>query len=543
MTDAQLPGRDAFQRRAWKEAHAQLAAADRAAPLGPADRERLAVAAYLSGGGRDALDQLARTHQQFLEQGDPARAVRCAFWIAFQLIDGGDLAQAGGWLARARRLLDDHNLDSVERGFLLLPEAFQHIAAGNFAAAHDTFGQAIAIGERFGERDLIFLARHGQGRSLIQLGRIAEGAALLDEVMVGVTAGEASAIVAGLVYCSVLSACHEMFDWRRAREWTAALSRWCAEQPELVPYRGECLVRRAEVLRFQGAWPDAMVEARRAHELLASPPGQPAVAAAFYQVGELHRLRGDFAPAEDAYRQAAQWARRSQPGLAQLRLVQGQVDAAHAAIRRILDEAKQPRARALALAPCVEIMLAAGDVPAARHAADELAQIARDMSAPFLRAVSSYAQGAVLLAEHDARGSLDALRGACNTWLELDAPYEVARTRVLIGLACRQLADDDAARVELDAARDAFRALGAAPDLARVDALARPAGAAAPGRLSARELEVLHLIAAGKSNRSIADALRISEKTVARHVSNIFTKLGLASRSAATAYAYQHGLV
>lgn len=543
MTDAQRRGRDAFERRAWQDAHAQLAAADLESPLAPDDRERLAIAAFLIGRDRDVLDHLARAHQEHLDQGHPAHAARCAFWLGFRLIDSGDHAQGGGWLARAGRVLDDGKLDCVERGLLLLPVGFQHMATGDFAAAYDTFSQAAAIGQRFGDRDLVILARNGQGRSLIPQGRIPEGAALLDEAMVGVTSGEASAIVAGMVYCSVLSACHEMFDWRRAREWTAALTRWCAAQPDLVPYRGECQVRRAEVLRLQGAWPNAMEEAQRAQLALSSPPGQPAVAAAFYQVAELHRLRGDFAHAEEAYRQAAQWARKPQPGLAQLRLVQGQVDAARAAIRRTLDEAKLPRVRAMALGPCVEIMLAAGDIAAARAAADELAEIATHFDAPFVQAVSAHAQGAVLLAEGDKRGALDVLRAAWSAWLELDAPYEVARTRVLMGLACRQLADDDAARVELDAARNTFRSLGAAPDLARLDALARPGKAAAPGGLSAREIEVLHSIAAGKSNRAIAQELGISEKTVARHVSNIFTKLGLASRAAATAYAYQHGLV
>jgi ATP/maltotriose-dependent transcriptional regulator MalT len=543
MSDALRRGRESFERSAWKEAHAALSAADQDRRLEAPDVERLAMAAWLLGREPESIELLARAHQDFVAGGEPARAARCAFWIGFTQLNNNDVAQASGWLGRARRLLDEHALDCVERGLLLLPLAIQRVSAGDYAGGHDVFGQAVAIGERFGERDLVIMARHGQGRALVALGRVAEGVALLDEVMVGVTTGDASAIITGTVYCSVLSVCAQIFDVRRAREWTAALTRWCAAQPDVVPFRGECLVRRAEVLRLQGAWPAAMEEAQRAREILSRAVGQPVVGAAFYQLAEGYRLRGDLANAEDAYRASGQWSRRPLPGLALLRLAQGHTDAAVAAIRRMLDETADPIMRAGCLGPGVEIMLAAGDTAAAQAAAAELADSARTLGAPFLHAVARRAAGEVLLAASDAQGALAALRESCATWLELDAPYEAARTRVLIGLACRQLADHDGAALELAAARQAFERLGAAPDVARVDALARRSETAAPGGLSAREIQVLRLIAAGKTNRAIAQALAISEKTVARHVSNIFTKLNLGSRSAATAYAYQHGFV
>jgi ATP/maltotriose-dependent transcriptional regulator MalT len=341
----------------------------------------------------------------------------------------------------------------------------------------------------------------------------------------------------------VIEGCQEIYDLRRAREWTAALGRWCESQPDLVPYRGQCMIRRAELMQLHGAWLDAMDEVRRARERLSQPTVHPAVGAACYQQGELHRLRGEFASAEEAYREASRWTRAPRPGLALLRLAQGDVEAALGAIRRLLDEARERHARPAVLGAAVEIALAANDVAAARAAADELSRIAGELDAPYLRALADHAAGAVLLAEGEPRAALDVLRRAWSAWQELEAPYESARVRVLIGRACRELGDEDAAEMELDAGRCVFQQLGAATDLARVEALSRKAAAGGAGRLTAREVQVLRLVAAGKTNRAIATDLVISEKTVARHLSNIFTKLGISSRAAATAYAYEHELV
>ncbi|HEV2922199.1 MAG TPA: LuxR C-terminal-related transcriptional regulator, partial [Actinomycetota bacterium] len=390
---------------------------------------------------------------------------------------------------------------------------------------------------------LVTLARVGQGRALLRLGETAAGVALRDEVMVAVEAGDVSAIVAGDVYCTVIEGCQEIFDLGRAQAWTAALTHWLASRPDLVAYHGQCLVHRAEIMTLRGAWRNAMEEAERASERFLRGPDHPAAGAAFYQQAELHRLRGEFAKAEEAYRQASRWGRMPQPGLALLRLAQGQVDAAQAAIRRVMEEASDRVTRSNLLAAYVEIMLDAHDVAAARARADELSAIAADLGAPLLGAVAAHAQGAVLLSEGNPPAALDALRQAWSAWQELEAPYEAARVRVLLGLACRELGDQEGAEMELDAARGVFQQLGAAPDLARVQALSRKPAPKAAGGLTAREVQLLRLVAAGKTNRAIAAELVLSERTVDRHVSNIFTKLGVSSRTAATAYAYEHQLI
>ena len=543
-TDALERGRAAYDTKAWGEAHAHLSAADRESPLDPSDLERLAVAARLVGHDAESLDLWERAHQAWLAAGEPERAARAAVWIAMRFLLEGERARSGGWVARAGRLLDEDRRDSVEHGYLLVPQALRTIFEGDPATSHGIFAEAAGIGERFGDRELTLLGRLGEGRALIRLGEVARGMVLLDEVMVAVTADEISPVVVGDIYCSVIDACEETFDVRRAQEWTTALMRWTASQPEASPYRGACLIHRAEVLQFHGEWPGAVGDLERACDCLSGPPVHQAIGAAWYGLAELHRLRGEAEEAEELYRRGSRWGRDPHPGLALLRLAQGRVDAAAAAIRRVVAEARNSRLRAADLSACVEIMLAANDTGAARTAADELAHLADALGAPFLHALAAQASGSVLLAEGRPHEALAALREAAAGWQALEAPYEAARSRVFIGLAHRALGDEDTAGIELDAVRHAFAALGAAPDVRRVDALARPAPAAGdPGALTAREVEVLRLVATGRTNRAIAERLGISQKTVARHLSNIFTKLGLSSRAAATAYAFQHDLL
>ena len=535
-------GREAFRRRSWEEAFLALSAAAQQGSPAPEDLELLADAAALTGREVVTAELRARAHAEFLARGEVEGAARSGFWLAYGLLDRGELARASGWLARTRRLLDDAGLDSVIRGFLLLPSALERFAAGEYSAARDTFQEATRIGARFHDPDLTALARHGEGRSWIRQDRVAEGVALLDEVMVSVTAGEVSPLVAGDVYCSVLSACHEILDLRRAREWTAALSHWSESQDGLVAYRSQCLVRRSELLQLHGDWAEAMEEVRHARMRLTEPPDRAVLAAAWYQEAELHRLRGEFREAAGAYRESVRCGRSAEPGETLLRLAQGQLEAARAAIGRVLAEAGETRIRSRALAACVEVLLAAGDVAAARGSADELARVAARLDAPMLRAMAEQAAGSVLLAEGRPAEALAPLRAAARLWRSLEAPYESARAGVLIGLACRTLGDVSGGDEELAAAAAEFERLGAVWELARLERLRSPEDTATGARLTSRERQVLALLATGRSNRIIAEELHLSEKTVARHLSNIFTKIGVSNRAAATAWAYRHGL-
>jgi DNA-binding CsgD family transcriptional regulator/tetratricopeptide (TPR) repeat protein len=372
---------------------------------------------------------------------------------------------------------------------------------------------------------------------------VAEGAALLDEAMAAVMAGDVSPILTGDIYCSVLEACHEVHDLRRASEWTTSLSQWCEAQPDLVRYRGECLIYRSEIRQLNGAWAEAERDAEQACAILSSPEPRRIAGLALYRLGEIHRLRGEFTKAEDAYLRANQLGRRPQPGLSLLRLAQGQLDTAASSIRSALAETTQQRGRAELLPGAVEIMLAAGDVETARTAATELGEIAAALGTPFLAAIFAQVTGAVKLAQGDASGAPAPLRRAWEIWRDLSMPYEEAQVRVLIAAALHRLGDRDTGDIELDAARQAFTHLGATPALAGLSASAEPAPSIAAGGLSEREAQVLRLVATGKTNRAIADELYISEKTVARHVSNIFDKLGVSSRAGATALALQRHLI
>lgn len=536
--------RDAWQRGDWAAVRETLARRDAEHGLSADELWRYGLAAYLTGHDATFEAALERAHHLHRDAGALPAASRCAFWLGFHLADRGEHARASGWLGRAGRLLETSGGDHVEHGYLELAAAMRRFASGDAGGAYDAAERALRIAQRFDDADLLALAVHVQGRALIAQQRVAEGLRLLDEAMLAVSTDRLAPHVTGLIYCSVIGACRSVFALGRAREWTAALADWCDGQPDMIAYTGECRVYRAELMRFHGSWADALHETHSALERTAGRAG-PARGLALYERGELHRLTGSFAAAEEAFAEARRAGREPQPGLALLRLMQGDIAAAAAAIRRALAETADPLRRGRLLPAHVEIMLEADAVDEARTSCDELHGLAGSCESPVLLALAARARGATLLADGSAAAALPQLRHAHRLWTELGAPYERARTAVLLALGCRAAGDDEAAAAEFDAARSVFVELGARPDIARLDRFRDRTRTprSTPHGLTRRELDVLRLVATGRTNRAIADELFISERTVARHVSNIFAKLGLASRAAATAYAYEHRLL
>lgn len=533
-------GRTAYREHRFVDAAADIAEAAREQDVEAADLEHLSIAAILVGRPDEGIDALTRAHEVYLAQGDVEGATRCAVWAGMELMDLGEPARAGGWFGRAQRLVEQSADTRPDHGFALIPEGMAAFYSGDGEKAEAVFERAGELARVHHDADIGAIAGLGLGLSRIMLGRPETGLALLDEVMVSVTAGEVSPIPSGIVYCGMLQSCRLAFDVRRAREWTRALDRWCTARPDMVSFTGQCHAQRAALFLLHGEWGDALAAAEEAQERSARGD-RDGLFSAWYQHGEVHRLRGEEAAAEASYAQAALTGYEPQPGLALLRLAQGNATVARSMILGAY-ERLDPAERRCLLGAVVEIQLGAGDVPAARAAADELATLARASTMPMLRAVGEQAEAAVLLAEGDARGALSTSRQAWRRWRDLEVPFEAARCRVIAARACRALGDDVSALMEFEAAQAEFADLGARHALAEVEAESAAMHAEHPGGLSAREVEVLRLVAAGATNRAIAGELYLSEKTVERHLSNIFAKLGVSSRAAATAFAFRHGL-
>jgi ATP/maltotriose-dependent transcriptional regulator MalT len=539
-------GRRACAARDWSTARGSFAAADALGRLDAADLEAWGLAAVLTGHDEESEAVRERAHHAYLAAGDVPAAARVAFWLALALVTlRREVARGGGWFARMAGVVADAGItDSVWDGYQLLTAGMQAVFSNEFAAALDLLQRARSIGDRFADLNLRVLATNGHGQARVASGDLAGGLAELDEAMVLATTGPASPQAVGLVSCAVLTACHDCMDVQRSLEWTRVLSRWCDEQPGLVPYRGQCTIHRCELLQLRGEWDGASDEVGRALDRLAAYPKDNSAGMAHYQRGELCRVRGDFAGAEDAYREALRYGHDPQPGLALLRLAQGRAESAVVSVRRALDEVQRKSARTRLLWAGVEIGLAARQPDLARTCAAELAELAACGDRPLLSAVAAFARGTLELADGRPQQALGALREALTGWLAIGAPYEAARCRLLVAQACRTLGDAETAELELAAARATFAALCDPAEVQRLLASGAkpPTAAGMPGGLTAREVEVLRLVATGASNRDIAETLFLSEKTVARHVANIFSKIDVSSRAAATAYAYAQRL-
>ena len=524
---------EAFRRRQWQAAYDAFRAC---AVLAADDYDALGESAHWLGRADEVIECYTEAYRLHVEEAAGRRAAISAFMLAIYLRLRGEGAQADGWIARAQRLLAEE-AEGAEHGYPLYLETAR-LMGSDLEAAVASARRMQDLGRRFGDDTLAALGVFFEGRARVKQARVVEGLALLDEAMLAALSDKLKPMWTGAIYCGLLDACHELVDLARAREWTEATRRWCSPLPVASLYPGICRVHSAEMLAVAGAWEEAEAEALHACRDMAEIDVF-AVADGYYEVGEIRRRRGDLAGGEDAYGRAHQLGRDPQPGLALLRLAQGRISSAASSIAAAIAGFNGSRLeRAPLHAAQVEIALAGGDPGLAEESAAELADTAATFDSPGLRAAAHRCQGAVALAKGQAVTALAALRLALNMWQQLDAPYEAARTRVLLADAYRALDDVDASTRECATARATFERLGAAADLRALDASPE-----APCGLSAREVEVLSLVAMGKSNREIAGQLFLSEKTVARHLSNIFTKLNVSSRSAATAFAFANGVV
>ena len=508
------------------------------------DLEHYALAAYLTGKDKESFRELEHAHQSYLDQGETRKAVRCAFWLGMMFMNAGERARSGGWLAKGERLLNEKRvLGCPEEGLFLVPKGLAALSSGNGTQALKFFSMAEKAGGQFGDADLTVLGRLGHGQALVQQGEIPQGLKLLDETLVILETDKVFPIAIGIVYCAVIETFRKAWDLHRAQEWTLALSRWCQAQAGIVPFRGQCLVRQAEVLRFRGDWKNALEECENACQLLTRPPGEPAAGEAFYLKADLYRLLGNYGASEGCYLEASKWGRPPQPGLALLRLALGNGQAAATSIQNVLTEAKDIKKRAALLPAAVWIFLSIKGLDKAGEFARELSTLSGKFNSPYLHAASRFASGALAFAMEDNHKALDQLQEALKFWKKGPLPYETAQARELKGLVYQKLKDHDNAETELGAAQWIYGQLGAKPDVKRIQKTLKRRNYQNDYGLTLRELQVLQLVTTGKTNKSIGEELFISQRTVDRHVSNIFDKLSVSSRAEATTCAIRNKII
>ena len=542
VVDELIRARETYERGDWVAAFQTLSdVASDVAPgaLEAADETRLAYTAYLLGRRDDCVAALQRAFKAHLEAGDSAAAAHSAVWLAMVHARSGELSVGGGWAGRAQGLLAEAG-DVVERGYLSHLQMYRHIDQGEWPQALACAQETTATGRRFGDPDLVALGLSAQGRLTLLSGSVQQGLAMFDEAMTAVASGEVSPVWAGDIYCLMIEGCQEVSDFGRAAEWTDALTGWCDRQPGLVPWMGQCAVHRGQIMALRGAWGEALEELGLALQRYVRADATEASGLALAERGDLLRLQGEYAAADAAYAEAATFGFEPQPGLALLWLAQGRHDAAHAAVVRLLAETPGPVGRVRVLPAAVQVLLAVGELERAGRCAEELAGIARGFGCAAVTAEARDAAGLVRLAAGDPAGALPDLRAARIAWSQLGCPHRAARSQGQVGRCLVELGDEESATRELQAALSTLTGLGATPDAEQVRRLVTPSRL--PGGLTEREAQVLRLLASGRSNAEIAGELVLSHKTVARHLSNIYTKLDVTSRTAAAAYAFEHEL-
>ncbi|WP_202304474.1 LuxR C-terminal-related transcriptional regulator [Mesorhizobium sp. L-8-3] len=517
--------------------------ADAESELGTDDLEALVWAAGISAQDRVMLDGLERLYAQFSANENHEESARTAFWCGLRNMLIGEVGLGSGWLQRAAKHAEQTAPDCVQRGYLLLPQVYMHRGKGDYEAAIELADNAIAIGEKGDDPDLIAMAGSLKGGILFRLGRIDEGYVPIDEAMLLANGRRLSPVVCGVVYCEIVASCCRVLEMVRAREWTSILTDWCRRNPQARAFNGVCQVHRAEVFQLEGHWAEAFEEAERAGDGLSGTTEHTAMANAAYRRGEILRLRGEFDKSDAEYRLAGEIGVDPQPGLALLRLAQGRREEAIAGIRRALETAGDMPRKVALLPAGIEIFIACGDLDAAERLCGEMSDIAERFGTEILARVADQGHASLALARGQFGDAVPPLTRARRYWSEFGAPYLVARLRVDIGRACAELGDTESAEREFDAAENIFEELGAAPDLARILELRAGSTAAGADNLTARERQVLALVADGGTNREIARQLRLSPKTVNRHVENIFNKLGVSSRAAAVAKGLQTGSI
>ena len=526
--DSLILARTAYDARDWSTAAARFGS------VGAARLTADDLAAYADSlwwlGRVENLTTQAAAYEAFLADSRPSDAGWAAILLGILHTGRGDLPQGMGWIGRARRLLED-TPECAAHGLLIhMTEVEPNLHAGDRVAAVQAAGRIRELGTRIDEPGVVLLGVNCEGRALIRAGEVADGLALLDEAMVGALRSDIEPFLAGSIYCHTIAACHEVGDLRRMARWTELTEDWLSTLPAVGVFGGLCAVHRAQLLILRGAWE----QAERAALAVASDLDAMRVdyaAEAWYVVGDARRLRGDHTAA-GAYDEAHARGRDPQPGRALLTLRERDTAGAAKSIRAALAAVgDNPVHRAPLCAAAVEIAVAAGRLEDAKSAMSELVETSATYATSGLEAMSAAARGAVLLAEGNAEEALPLLRDAYRRWHELGAAYDAAGTCVLLAHAYGALGDEVSAAAEAAQADATFARLGAtrpAPD--------RPDG------LSSRECEVLALVADGCSNREIGETLFISDRTVARHLTNIFHKIDVTSRAQAVRYAVDHGV-